>query len=352
MSAAPEFRIAGRPIGPGHPVYVIAELSANHHHDYAEAVRLLDAAKTAGADAIKLQTYTPDTLTIDCDAPPFRIGAGTLWSGRTLYDLYGEAYTPWDWHAGLKREAESRGMACFSTPFDDTAVDLLEALDVPAYKVASFEIVDLALVRRVARTGKPLVLSTGMATVEEVAEAVAVARGEGNAQIALLKCTSAYPSPPDAMHLRTIPHLAATFGTVVGLSDHTLGTVAAVVATALGASIVEKHFTLSRATPGPDSAFSLEPAEFRAMVDGIREAEASLGTVQLGVGEREEASRVFRRSLFVVEDVAAGETFTERNVRSIRPGHGLAPRRAGPRPSWRGPARRRPWSAAPPAAAR
>jgi N-acetylneuraminate synthase len=319
-------RIADRLVGEQHPVYVVAELSANHHHEFERAVRLVQEAKAAGADAIKLQTYTPDTLTIDCDAPPFRIGAGTLWEGRTLYDLYAEAYTPWEWHAGLMRAARDLGMHCFSTPFDATAVDFLAELDVPAYKIASFEIVDLPLIRRAARTGRPLVISTGMASLAEIDEAVAAARGAGASEIALLKCTSAYPSPPEAMHLRTIPHLAAAFGVPVGLSDHTLDVAVPIASVAVGASIIEKHLTLSRAEPGPDSAFSLEPDEFRAMVHGVRAAQAALGEVRYGVGTKEAASRVFRRSLFVVEDVAAGEPLTERNVRIIRPGDGLAPR--------------------------
>ena len=318
--------IDGRRIGPGEPTFVIAELSANHGQDYELAVRLVRAAREAGADAIKLQTYTPDTLTIDCDAPDFRIGEGTLWSGRTLYELYGEAFTPWEWHAPLMALSRELGMTCFSTPFDATAVDFLERLEVPAYKIASFELVDLALVRRVAETGKPIIMSTGMATLAEIEEAVQVARSAGCTELALLKCTSAYPSPPDAMHLRTIPHLADAFGVPVGLSDHTLGVAVPIAAAALGACIVEKHFALSRATPGPDSAFSLEPAEFAAMVEGVRTAQAALGCVSYGVGRREEASRVFRRSLYVVSDVRAGDVFTPTSVRSIRPGKGMAPR--------------------------
>lgn len=318
--------IAGRPIGPGHPVYVIAEMSANHGQDLDQAVRIIKAMKDAGADAVKLQTYTPDTLTIDSDERWFRIGEGTIWEGRTLYDLYGEAYTPWEWHAQLKEAAEELGMHCFSTPFDASAIELLEGIGVPAYKIASFEIVDLALIERVARTGKPIIMSTGMATIGEIDEAVRTARAAGAVEIALLKCTSAYPSPPEEMNLQTIPHLAGAFGTPVGLSDHTLGTAVPVAAVALGACIVEKHFTLSRAAGGPDSAFSLEPREFREMVDAIRTASAALGAVHYGVSERESKSRVFRRSLFVVRDMRAGEEFTGETVRSIRPGYGLAPR--------------------------
>jgi N-acetylneuraminate synthase len=318
--------IRGRSVGDGAPTYVIAEMSANHNQNFDQALQIIQAIKQSGADAVKLQTYTPDTLTIDSDAPHFRIGAGTIWEGRNLYDLYGEAYTPWVWHPQLQQAAEDLGLDFFSTPFDHTAVDFLEELNVPAYKIASFEAVDLPLIRRIARTGKPIILSTGMATLAEIDEAVTTARAAGAAQIALLKCTSAYPSPPDEMNLRTIPHLAAAFGVPVGLSDHTLGIAVPAAAVALGACIVEKHFTLSRDIPGPDSAFSLEPHEFKAMVDAIRITEAALGQVQYGVGEQEENSRVFRRSLFVVGDMRAGEPFTEQNVRSIRPGYGLPPR--------------------------
>ncbi len=316
------FTIGRREIGPGRPVYVVAEMSANHGQDLDQALRIVRAAAAAGADAVKLQTYTPDTLTIDCARDAFRIG-GTIWEGRTLYDLYAEAYTPWEWQPRLKEVAAELGLDLFSTPFDSTAVDFLEEMGVSAYKVASFEIVDLPLIRRVAQTRKPLILSTGMASLAEIDEAVAVARAAGAAQIALLKCTSAYPAQPDEMNLRTIPHLADAFGAVVGLSDHTLGIAVPVAAVALGACIVEKHLTLSRALKGPDSAFSLEPVEFRSMVDAIREAEKALGSVRYETTEKESASRVFRRSLFVVRSVRAGEPFTEENVRSIRPGMGL-----------------------------
>jgi len=318
--------IAGRRVGPGEPAYVIAELSANHGHDLAQAERTVRAAAGAGADAIKLQTYTPDTLTIDCDNEHFRIGEGTIWEGRTLYDLYGEAYLPWEWHGRLFEVAAEVGLACFSTPFDATAVEFLETLHTPAYKIASFEIVDLPLIARVAATGKPMIISTGMASLAEIDDAVRTARTAGATQIALLKCTSAYPSPAAAMHLRTIPQLARTFGTPVGLSDHTLGGTVPVAAVALGATIIEKHFTLSRSLGGPDAEFSLEPAEFCAMVEGIRTASAALGSVRFGAGVAEEGSRIFRRSLFVVENVRAGEPLTARNVRSIRPGNGLPPR--------------------------
>lgn len=315
--------IGAHHLGVEHPVYIIAEMSANHNQDFASAVRILHAAKAAGADAVKLQTYTPDTLTIDCHNDYFRIGKGTIWEGKNLYALYGEAYTPWEWQPKLKVMADELGLDLFSTPFDFTAVDFLEDMGAPAYKIASFEIVDIPLVRYIAQKGKPIIMSTGMATLAEIEEAVTAIRATGNEQIALLKCTSAYPALPEEMNLRTIPHLAEAFGVVTGLSDHTLGIAAPVAAVALGACIVEKHFTLSREEPGPDSAFSLEPPEFKAMVEAIRVAEKAVGRVSYGVTERERASRVFRRSLFVVKDMQAGEVFTAENVRSIRPGHGL-----------------------------
>jgi N-acetylneuraminate synthase len=301
---------------------MVAEMSANHGQNFDQAVAILRAAKEAGADAIKLQTYTPDTLTINCHNEYFRI-KGTLWEGRNLYELYGEAYTPWEWQPKLKQIANDLGLELFSTPFDVTAVDFLEEMGVAAHKVASFENVDLPLLRRIAQTNKPVIMSTGMATLAEIDEAVGTLRQFGNQELILLKCTSAYPSPPEAMNLQTIPHLAAAFGTPVGLSDHTPGTTVPVAAVALGACMVEKHFTISRALPGPDSPFSLEPHEFKAMVEAVRVAEKALGHVHYGLEEQEVNSRVFRRSLFVVEDVQAGAPFTSANVRSIRPGHGL-----------------------------
>ncbi len=315
--------IGKRSIGPGRSVYLIAEISANHHQHFDQALEIIHSAKQSGADAVKMQTYTPDTMTISCDNEFFRIGKGTIWEGRNLYDLYGEAFTPWDWQPKLKQIAEELGLDFFSTPFDNTAVDFLEEMNVQVYKIASFEIVDLPLLRRVAQTKRPIIMSTGMATLAEIDEAVSVIREAGGNQIALLKCTSAYPAPPEEMNLRTIPHLAQAFNLPVGLSDHTLGISVPVAAVALGACIVEKHFTLSRSIPGPDSVFSLEPQEFKAMAEAIRAAEKALGQVHYGVSEREANSRVFRRSLFVVKDVKAGEEFTEENVRSIRPGHGL-----------------------------
>ena len=318
--------INGRRIGPGLPAYVVAELSANHNQDFGQAAKIIEAAKQAGADAVKLQTYTADTLTIASDSEYFRVGGGTLWDGRTLHDLYSEAYTPWEWQPKLKSDADRLGLDLFSTPFDPTAVAFLEEMGVPAHKIASFEIVDLPLIEEVARTGKPVIMSTGMATLGEIEEAVAAARRAGAAQLALLKCTSAYPARPESMNLRSIRHLAEAFGVPVGLSDHTMGVAVPVAAVTLGACIIEKHFTLSRSTPGPDSAFSLEPDEFKAMVEAVRTAEKALGDIRYGAGPEEEKNRAFRRSLFAVRDVKAGEVFTRENVRSIRPGHGLPPK--------------------------
>lgn len=319
-------RIGSRRVGPGEPVYVVAEMSANHHQDFGEARRIVEAAAEVGADAVKLQTYRPDTMTLDLDRPPFLIGEGTIWEGTSLYELYEEAYTPWEWQPELKAYAEELGLQLFSTPFDATAVDFLEEMAVPAHKIASFENADLPLIRRAARTGKPILLSTGMASLAEIHEAVEAVRREGGGGPALLACTSAYPAPPEEMNLRTIPHLAEAFGVPVGLSDHTLGTAAAVAAVALGACIVEKHLTLSRDVEGPDSAFSLEPPEFARLVEDVRTARDALGEVAYGRTDGEEASTVFRRSLFVVRDVEAGATFDRDNVRSIRPGDGLPPK--------------------------
>jgi pseudaminic acid synthase len=318
--------IADRRIGEGSGVYVIAEVSANHHQSLEVAEDILRAAKQAGADAVKLQTYTPDTITLASDRKEFHIGGGTVWDGRTLHDLYAEAYMPWEWQPRLKKVAGELGMDLLSSAFDSTAVNFLEEMGVPAHKVASFELVDIALIQRMARTGKPLIMSTGMATVEEIEEALQCAREAGATEIALLKCTSAYPAPAEEMNLLTIPEMARRFGVPVGLSDHTMGIAAPVAAVALGACIIEKHLTLSRSTKGPDSAFSLEPQEFKAMVDAVRTVEKALGEVHFGPSGKEEASRAFRRSLFVVEDVKKGEAFTAANVRSIRPGDGLHPR--------------------------
>lgn len=322
----PQIRINGRQVGGGAPAYIVAEMSANHGQDFDRAVGILHAAKAAGADAIKIQTYTPDTLTIDGDSEHFRIGPGTIWEGKTLHGLYGEAFMPWAWQPKLKATADEIGIDLFSSPFDETAVELLEQMSVPAYKIASFELVDLELVERVARTRRPLILSTGMATFDEIAEAVAAARRAGASEIALLKCTSAYPAPPEEMNLRTMADMAQAFQVPIGLSDHTLGTTVPVAAVALGACIVEKHFTLSRRQPSADSAFSLEPEEFREMVEAIRTVERALGGVRYGVSTEEAKSRVFRRSLFVVRDMKAGDVFSRENLRSIRPGSGLPPK--------------------------
>lgn len=322
----PSLKIGNRLIGPGQPVFIIAEISANHNQDIDQAIQLIRAAKKAGADAVKSQAYTPDTLTIRSTKKYFQISGGTLWDGTTLYDLYSKAYTPWEWLPKLKAAAEDLGMTFFASAFDATAVDFLEKLKVPTHKLASFEIVDIPLIEKMAATGKPIIMSTGMATSEEIQAAVDAVRRLGNERIALLKCTSAYPAPPESMNLKTLSHLAGSFKVPVGLSDHTLGTVIPVAAVALGACIIEKHFTLTRAVPGPDSAFSLEPAEFETMVRSIRDCEKSLGSVQLGLTREEEKSRIFRRSLFAVQDIKKGEVLTADSIRSIRPGHGLPPR--------------------------
>lgn len=317
-------KIGARHIGPDLPCFIVAEMSANHRQDYGHAVRIMESAKEAGADAVKIQTYTAETLTIDCDNEYFRI-KGTLWDDRTLYELYQEAATPWEWQPRLKKLAEQMGLIFFSSPFDDTAVDFLESISMPAHKVASFELVDIPLLRIIGATQKPVIMSTGMATLAEIDEAVRTLREAGCQQLALLKCTSAYPALPEEMNLRTIPHLAEAFDCPVGLSDHTLGIAVPVAAVTLGACIIEKHFTLRRSDGGPDAAFSLEPHEFKSMVAAVREAEKALGKVSYDVTEHEAASRIFRRSLFVVKDIKAGETFTPENVRSIRPGNGMAP---------------------------
>ncbi len=313
-------------IGQGHQTFIIAEMSANHGHSIKKAKKIMAEAAQCGADAVKLQTYTPDTMTLNCRTAPFMIGKGTIWEGKNLYELYGEAYTPWEWHAELKAEAEQQGLLFFSTPFDGTAVDFLEDLGVGFYKVASFEIIDIPLLQRIAATGKPVIMSTGMASLAEIDQAVRTLKSGGCPGLALLKCTSAYPAPYGEMNLHTIPHLANAFGVPAGLSDHTLGIAVSIAAVALGACIIEKHFTLSRAEPGPDNAFSLEPEEFAAMVQAIRDTEKALGCVSYDLTAGEQASKVFRRSLFVVQDMVAGELFTPKTVRSIRPGHGLHPK--------------------------
>jgi len=315
-----------RRIGPGEPVFVVAELSGNHNQSYDRAVELVDAAVDAGVDAIKLQTYTADTLTIDCDNEHFRVTSNAAWAGSTLYRLYEKAHTPWDWQPRLKARAEARGVPLFSTPFDETAVDFLETMNVPLYKVASFEAGDLALLRKVGSTGRPVILSRGLAGVADVRLALDTLRGAGAQQVAVLHCVSSYPAAPDEMNLRTIPDLAQRFDVVPGLSDHTLGTAAALAAVALGACIIEKHVTLSRGDGGPDAAFSLEPAELRTLVEQIRIVGEALGEATYDSGEREARNRVFQRSIFVVADVGPGEAFTRENIRVIRPGYGIAPR--------------------------
>jgi N-acetylneuraminate synthase len=317
--------IAGRLIGPDEPPYVIAEMSGNHNGDLGRALALIDAAKAAGADAVKLQTLTADTITIDHDGPGFVIEGG-LWHGRRLHELYQEAHTPWDWHPRLFDHAREAGITIFSSPFDPTAVDFLEKLDAPAFKVASFEIVDTPLIARMAQSGKPLIISTGLASPQDITDAVAAAREAGGREIILLHCTSGYPTPASQMHLRTMPDLAAAHGTLVGLSDHTMGTAVAVAAVALGACVIEKHFTLARADGGVDSAFSLEPDELARLVADCRDAWAALGSVHYEEVEAEAAGRDHRRSLYVVADVKKGEVLTPENVRSIRPGHGMAPK--------------------------
>ena len=320
-------RIGTRTVGLDAPPFVIAEMSGNHNGSLDRALRIVDAVADSGAQALKLQTYTADTMTIELAEREFVIDdPASLWAGRTLYDLYREAHTPWDWHAPIFERARSRGLVAFSTPFDATAVDFLESLDVPCYKIASFENVDLPLIRKVAATGKPLVISTGLATLAEIGEAVAAARGAGCRDLILLKCTSAYPASPADSHLRTIAHLREAFGCEVGLSDHTLGIGAAVAAVALGATVIEKHVTLRRADGGVDSAFSLEPPELRQLVEDAERARLALGGVRYGPGANEAGSLRFRRSLYVVRAMRAGEAFSRDNVRAIRPGLGLPPK--------------------------
>jgi pseudaminic acid synthase len=318
--------IGNKVIGEENKVFIIAELSANHNQQFEIAVESIKAIKECGADAVKLQTYTADTLTIDSDKDHFKIQHGTIWDGTTLYKLYQKAFTPWEWQPKLKLLAEDLGLICFSSPFDKSAVDFLEKMNIPAYKIASFEIVDIPLIEYTASKGKPMIISTGIATEEEIKDAVEACRSVGNNHIALLKCTSEYPAPIGSMNLKTIPALAEKFNTVVGLSDHSLGTTVTTAAVAIGARIIEKHFILDRAMGGPDSSFSLEPNEFKKMVDEIRHVELALGKVKFGLNDKVMKSRTFARSLFVVKDISAGERFTEENVRSIRPSDGLAPK--------------------------
>lgn len=325
MTSPPQLSIADRRIASDAPPYVIAEMSANHNGKLDNALRIISAAKLAGADAVKLQTYRPDTITIDVDSDQFRIRGG-LWDGRTLFDLYEQAHMPWDWHTPLFEHAKREGITIFSSPFDRTAVDLLEDLGAPAYKIASFEAVDLPLIKYVAGTRKPLIISTGMADAEEIQEAVDAARAGGCTQLALLHCVSGYPAPAQDYNLQTIPDMAHRFGTVIGLSDHTLDNTTAIASVALGARILEKHFTLDRSGGGPDDSFSLEPVGLTELCTGARTAWQSLGRVDYGRKSSELGNALFRRSLYIVKDVAAGEPFTDDNLRSIRPGYGLAPK--------------------------
>lgn len=320
-------RISKIPVSRGHCPYIVAEMSGNHNQSIDRALALVDAAATAGVHALKLQTYTADTITLDVKGGDFEIAdKDSLWAGKNLYNLYEQAHTPWEWHKPIMERAKERGLACFSTPFDESAVDFLETLNVPAYKIASFENNHLPLIKKAASTGKPLIMSTGMASLAELEEAVAAAREGGCRDIILLKCTSTYPATPENSNVLTIPHLRELFGCEVGLSDHTMGVGVAVAAVALGATLIEKHFTLARADGGVDSSFSLEPPELSALASETKRAWQSLGTVRYGSTDSEEKSLVFRRSIYVVEDMKAGETFNERNIKIVRPGHGLAPK--------------------------
>ncbi|MCM1261796.1 MAG: pseudaminic acid synthase [Butyrivibrio sp.] len=318
-----KIKIGSRYVGEGEKTFIVAEVSANHLQNYDRAEAIIRAAKEAGADAVKLQTYTPDTITLDCDNEYFQITQGTIWDGTTLHKLYETAYTPWEWQPKLMKLAGDLGMECFSSPFDASAVDFMNEMDMPAYKVASFEINDIPLIRKIAKLGKPIIFATGIAYLEDIERALRVCKEEGNEQIVLLKCTSTYPSPYEDMNLKVIPNMAQVFDVLTGLSDHSMGTAVAVASVALGAKMIEKHLTLSRADGGPDAAFSMEPAEFKQMVDEIRIVEKALGKVTYELTDKQKKSREDGRSLFVVKDMKAGEMFTEENVRSIRPAFGM-----------------------------
>lgn len=318
-------KIGTREIGKGNPAYIIAEMSANHAGDIGRAKEIIHAAKEAGANCVKIQTYTPDTLTIDCDNSYFHISDGT-WNGENLYQLYQKAYTPWEWQKELFEEAKKTGIDIFSTPFDNTSVDFLEEIGIEFYKIASFELVDIPLIEYVASKGKPMIMSTGMATLAEIDEAVAAVRKQENHNFALLRCASAYPAITDEMNLRTMQNMGETFGVPYGLSDHSMGSVGAVTAVALGASVIEKHFCIDRSIENPDSSFSMNPAEFKQMVADIRQAEKAIGCVKYGPSEQEKSSQIFRRSIFCVKNIKKGEKITSENVRIIRPGYGMAPK--------------------------
>ena len=322
--SAPFIEIAGRKIGPDHSPYVICELSGNHNGSLERCLAMVDAAADTGCDAIKIQTYTADTITLDVDRPEFKIHGG-LWDGRTLYELYEEAHTPFEWHAAIFERAKQRGVTIFSSPFDETAVDLLDSLGAPAFKIASFEAVDLPLIKYAAAKGKPLIISTGMANLQEMQTALDTAREAGAPGVLLLHCVSSYPATFGDANVRTVPDMAARFGCPIGLSDHTPGTAASVAAVSLGACVIEKHFTLARADGGPDAAFSLEPVEFKALVDDTKNAWAALGAAHYDVLGSEQGSLLFRRSLYVTADIKAGETLSRANIRSVRPGNGLPP---------------------------
>ncbi len=318
-----EIKIGSHTIGEHSPVFIVAEISANHNQDYNRAIEIIHAAKEAGANAVKLQTYTADTITIDCDDPCFQIDEGTIWDGTTLYKLYQQAYTPWEWQPKLKEEANRLGMECFSSPFDFSSVDFLREMDVPAYKIASYEINDIPLIRKIAGLHKPVIFATGVAYPEDIERALSVCRKEGNKDIILLKCVSSYPTPYEDIHLNAIPTLAKTYGCLVGISDHTMGTIVSAGSIALGVKMVEKHFTLRRSDGGPDSAFSMEPEEFAQMVKDIRIMEKALGSSQYQLTDTQKLEHEGSRSLFVVRDISPGETLTPENIRSIRPGNGL-----------------------------
>lgn len=318
-----DFKIGTRRINADSPVFIVAELSANHNQDFNRAIEIIHAAKEAGADAIKLQTYTADTITIDCDDPCFQINEGTIWDGTTLYKLYQEAYTPWEWQPRLMEEANKLGMECFSSPFDFTSVDFLEEMNVPAYKIASYEINDIPLIRKIARLHKPMIFATGIAYPEDINRALSVCKEEGNEDILLLKCVSSYPTPYEAVNLNVIPTLTSTYDCIAGISDHTMGTIVSAGAVALGAKMIEKHFTLKRSDGGPDSAFSMEPEEFAKMVSEVRILEKALGSHEYVLTDTQKLEHGGSRSLFVVKDIAQGELLTPENIRSIRPGCGL-----------------------------